>query len=51
MAAPPVAEQLNLKVKSQVSQLLPRMENKSFSKSKTQPNSKNWWTHTARDNR
>mgnify|MGYP006897220791 CR=1 FL=1 len=50
MTAAPPAEQLNLKVKSQVITSLFRMEKKSSSKSKTPLSSKSSWTPTVNDN-
>ena len=49
-AAPAPAEQLNLKVKSQVTVITLRMEKKFSSKSKTPLNSKNSWMPTVKDN-
>ena len=45
----PAPEQLNLKVKSQVTPYLPRTEKKSSSKLRALPSSKNLWTPTAKD--
>ena len=50
MASAPAAEQLNLKVKSQVRLLLVRMEKKSSSKLRIPPSLKNLWMHIANDN-
>ena len=50
MTAAPAAEQLNLKVKSQVFMHLFRMEKKCSSKSKIPHNSKSSWMPTANDN-
>lgn len=43
------AEQLNLKVKSQVISQVLRMEKKFFSRSRALPNSKSLWMPIARD--
>jgi len=43
------AEQLNLKVKSQVSLNIVRTAKRSFSRLKAAPSSKSSWTHTAKD--
>jgi hypothetical protein len=43
------AEQLNLKVKSQVIILIFRTVRRSFSRSKVALSSRNSWMHTARD--
>lgn len=42
------AEQLNLKVKSQVTHYSHRMERRSFSRSRAAPNSRSSWMPTAR---
>jgi hypothetical protein len=45
----PAPEQLNLKVKSQVTPQLYRMDKKSFLKLRALPSSKNLWMPTAKD--